>query len=146
MPTPFMHLYMAEQVRHHVQKMSHTAVLHRLLCAEWAAFYLGSVAPDFQAICHVPRETTHFYPIPPEPDDEGAFDRLLAQYDFLTAVGDLSPAHAVFIAGYGAHLLYDLIWDSAILTPRFRLAEWDEVRARFMGYNTLLTYLDRQVL
>lgn len=146
MPTPFMHLHMAEQLRRRLQNTPQFSALWSLLEAHWSAFYLGSVAPDFQAICRVPREATHFYPIPPEPGDEAAFERMLAQYDHLTAVALLPPAQAVFIAAYGAHLLYDLIWDAAVLTPRFRLSDWDDVRERFMGYNTLLTYLDRDVL
>jgi hypothetical protein len=146
MPTPFMHLQLVERLR---QRLSlsvagELATLSRLLAVEWGAFYLGSVAPDFQAICHVPREATHFYPIPPAPGDEGAFGRLLAQYPQFTAVDKLPPAQAVFMAGYGAHLLYDLLWDGAILTPLFRLGAWDEVRERFMGYNSLLTYLDKK--
>ena len=143
MPTPFMHLHMAERVRQHVQE---DTPLFSLLINHWPAFYLGSVAPDFQAICHVPRETTHFYTIPIEAGDERAFVRLLAQYDHLTAVDKLPVDQAVFMAAYGVHLLYDLIWDHTILTPRFRLQDWDDVRERFMGYNTLLTYLDRQFL
>lgn len=144
MPTPFMHLHMAERVLQYVQD---DAPLHTLLTDYWPAFYLGSVAPDFQAICHVPREMTHFYPIPPEAGNAaGAFDRLLARYDHLTAVDKLPLEQAIFVAAYGAHLLYDLVWDEAILTPRFRLTGWADVRERFMAYNSLLTYLDRQLL
>jgi hypothetical protein len=141
-----MHLQLVERLRHRLASSGagEMGALSRLLTAEWAAFCLGSVAPDFQAICHVPREATHFYPIPPVLGDEGAFGRLLAQYPQFTAVDKLLPAQAVFMAGYGAHLLYDLLWDGAILTPRFRLGAWDEVRERFMGYNSLLTYLDKQ--
>jgi hypothetical protein len=141
-----MHLHMAERLVRRLEAEPLCQPLLWLLESHWPAFYLGSVAPDFQAICRVPRETTHFYPIPPERGDEAAFARMLAQYDHLTAVASLPPDQAVFVAAYGAHLLYDLIWDGAILTPHFRLAEWDDVRERFMGYNTLLTYLDRQVL
>lgn len=142
MPTPFMHLHMAERV---LESALPTAV-QSVLLAEWPAFLLGSVAPDFQAICDVPRQATHFYPIPPEADDYEAFERLLAVYPALSPRTATSTEMAVFMAAYGAHLLYDLVWDHAILTPRFRYADWGEPRERFMAHNTLLTFLDRRMV
>ena len=139
MPTPFMHLHMAEQM---VRHPALPAGVRQLLVAHWPAFYLGNVAPDFQVICDVPRETTHCYPIPPEPGDTAAFPRLLAAHPHLADASQLDPAQAVFWAGYGAHLRYDLVWDGAVLTPHFRNGTWGDRHGRFLAHNTLLSYMD----
>lgn len=141
MPTPFMHLHMAEQLGAQV-----SAELKPLLAAHWPAFLLGSIAPDFQSFCDVPRQATHFYAIPPEPEDYGAFDRLLNAYPALAEPAGLMPDEAVFWAAYGIHLLFDLFWDHQLLTPVFRQADWAEPFVRYNAHNTLLTFLDRRAL
>lgn len=135
-----MHLYVAEQIceRHDLPDP-----LRKQLQHEWSAFYLGSVAPDFQVISSIKREVTHFYPLPPDPDDYDAFGRMLAAYPKLADPKTLSAEQAVFTAAYGAHLLYDLIWDHKILTPCFRAIEWGDRYQRYMSHNILLTYMDR---
>ncbi|MDA0242782.1 MAG: zinc dependent phospholipase C family protein [Chloroflexi bacterium] len=139
MPTPFMHLHFAERL------LAHPALdeaVRQQLCANWPAFYLGSVAPDFQVVCAVVREATHFYTIPVTADDTAAFDRLLTTYPALASPNQLPAPQAIFWAAYGAHLLYDLLWDHAVLTPHFRHGEWGDKRGRFLAHNTLLTYMD----
>ena len=62
MPTPFMHLKIAEAIGSHADL--HLAA-RELLDANWSGFYLGSVAPDVQTVSRVPRDQTHFYDLPP---------------------------------------------------------------------------------
>ena len=142
MPTPFMHLEVAERIRVHRRLNDQ---LKRLLARAWPAFYLGNVAPDFQTICDVPREVAHFYDLPPAPDVD-AHRVMIERYPQLADAAALPLAHAVFIAGYRAHLLLDLCWYWEILIPYFVEAEdWPvDHRQRFLVHNTLLTYLDRQ--
>lgn len=137
-----MHLAVAERIRAHDCLDRQTA---RLLEAAWPAFYLGNVAPDFQTICDVPREVAHFYELPPGPDVV-AHRVMLEQYPRLADASALSLAHALFIAGYRAHLLLDLRWYWEILIPYFVEAEdWPvDHRQRFLVHNTLLTYLDKR--
>lgn len=135
-----MHLQVAERI---CQRPDLPAELRVLLTQEWSAFYLGSVAPDFQTIAATKREVTHFYPIPPAVGDYAAFARMLAAHPELGNAAVLPAKQAVFIAAYGAHLLYDLLWNHRILAPKFMMGEGGDRYERFVAHNTLLTYLDR---
>ena len=137
-----MHLEIAERIRGHSELSDQTA---HLLGQAWPAFYLGNVAPDFQTICDVPREVAHFYELPPAPGVE-AHQVLVEQYPELADAAELPLAHALFIAGYRAHLLLDLCWYWEVLIPYFVEAEnWPvDHRQRFLVHNTLLTFLDKQ--
>lgn len=144
MPTPFMHLEVAERI------LAHKALgrsITRKVTAELPAFYLGNVAADYQTIADTPRETTHFYKLPPERDTI-AHARLLECYPRLAAASSLNDDHAVFIAAYRAHLLLDLRWYWEVLVPFFVEAKnWPaDHRQRFLVHNTLLTYLDKMAL
>lgn len=139
MPTPFMHLQMAERI---CASERLEPALRDLLLAEYPAFYLGNVAPDFQAICDIPREKTHFYDLPPDPANQG-YDTMLAQHPDLLNVHTTGAEKAAFIAGYSIHLKLDLRWYHEVLVPYFLLSEgWTDRRQRFVIHNTLLTYLD----
>lgn len=140
MPTPFMHLEMAERMA------AHEGLPGGVACridAHWPAFYLGNVAADFQTICDVPREEAHFYKLPPA-RGVAAHEVMLERYPQLARPEEMAPAQAVFIAGYRAHLLLDLRWYWDVLIPFFIEAEgWPaDHRRRFLVHNTLLTYLD----
>lgn len=141
MPTPFMHLDFAERLRAHAAL---SPAVHDRLEAELPAFYLGNIAADYQIICDIPRETTHFYTLPPEPDCR-AHETMLARYPELAVAGRLPVDQAVFIAGYCFHLIQDLVWYRRVLEPFFLLsAGWPwEPRVRFVAHNSLLTYLDQ---
>jgi len=152
MPTPFTHLQMAENIAAQLAgengrssengRSLENGRLLDLLRREWPAFYLGSVAPDVQTVSGVSREATHFYGIPPAPDNL-AYPRMLAQYPQLADVTQLSAAQAVFVAGYSAHLLLDLIWFREILLPIFvHSPELGERPQRWLLHHILLTYLD----
>ena len=143
MPTPFMHLQIAERILTHAALRDRT---RRMIQTYFSAFYLGSVAPDYQTICNVPREKTHFYDLPPS-DDDRAYPKLFSSYPELAEQIRLSPEQAVFIAAYCAHLMLDLRWYHEILTPYFvEPLEWESHQQRFVVHNTLLTYLDKQAV
>ena len=140
MPTPFMHLQVAERIRAHPEL---PAAIGACLDAHWPAFYLGNVAADFQTISATPRAAAHFYSLPPAPGVE-AHEEMMHRHPELAPASRLAPEHAVFIAGYRAHLLLDLRWYRDVLMPYFVDAKgWPaDHRQRFLAHNILLTYLD----
>jgi hypothetical protein len=144
MPTPFIHLHIAEQIRATAAATQPEGTLHCRLNAHWPAFYLGSVAPDVQTVSGAPRAATHFYNLPPAPDSD-AVSRLWTQYPSLAEGAALPPAQGIFVAAYCAHLMLDLIWFREVLIPYFAEVEGlGEFKERRLLHHTLLTYLDRQ--
>lgn len=144
MPTPFMHLQVAERIRAHRQlKSAVAAQIDRAL----PAFYLGHVAADFQTIADIPREATHFYHLPPARETI-AHERMLQSYPQLAQTKHMTVDHAVFVAAYRSHLLLDQLWYWDVLIPYFMEAShWEaDHRQRFLVHNTLLTYLDKLAL
>lgn len=140
-----MHLQVAEQIRAHPAFSGQTRAQ---VLAAWPSFYLGNIAPDFQDITDIPREATHFYALPPDPNRQ-AHEVMLEAYPVLARPAQLPPAQAVFVAAYCAHLMLDLRWFRHILAPFFIFNDaWDGVGRyeRFTAHNTLLTYLDRLAL
>ena len=141
MPTPFMHLQIAEDIRAQIGQRA-DGRLKRLLEQEWSAFYMGSVAADFQTICDIPRAETHFYDMPPAPDDK-AYPLMLANYPELAQVAALPDDKAVFVAAYCVHLMLDLLWFREVLVPYFVEApEWGDFPTRRLVHHILLAYLD----
>ncbi len=144
MPTPFTHLHIAEKMKTELAGVvgsNHGLLV--ILRQFWPAFCLGQVAPDVQGVAGLPRAATHFYEVPPAPDNM-AYPRMMAQYPQLADVVHLHPAHAVFLAGYFAHLLLDLIWFREILIPYF----WEPAqKGKFpqsrLLHHVLLTHLDK---
>jgi hypothetical protein len=140
MPTPFMHLAVAERIRVDARL---SADIRKLVADHYPAFYLGNVAPDFQTICDIPREKTHFYPLPPVPGDR-AFTTMFAQYPEMSLASRLPVSQAVFLAAYAAHLMLDVRWFHEVMMPYFvHSPDWDNHHERFVVHNTLLTYLDK---
>lgn len=134
-----MHLQTAERIRASEQLKPN---IRKLILTNYSAFYLGNVAPDYQAICDIPREDTHFYKLPPEPGNQ-AYDRMLDLNPELKPAPQLAPDEAAFIAAYSIHLMLDLRWYHEILIPYFLKSEgWESRKQRFIIHNTLLTYLD----
>ena len=143
MPTPFMHLQIAERILANAALSDQNRRMIQTYCP---AFYLGSVAPDYQTICNVPRQATHFYDLPPS-DSDRAYPRMFSSYPELAEQLRLSPEQAVFIAAYCAHLMLDLRWYHEVLIPYFiEPLEWESHHQRFVVHNTLLTYLDKQAV
>lgn len=138
-----MHLQIAERI---MTEPVLPRATRQLLTTSWPAFYFGNVAPDFQAVCGLPRETTHFYGTPPQPDEE-AYEVMLRQYPELARVGEMSPTRMAFVAGYCVHLLFDVCWFREILVPFFlEPSYWQDNGQRFLSHNVLLIYLDRVAL
>jgi len=132
---------MAEEMR----RQAGNGRLDTLFSASWPAFYLGSVAPDCQELAHISREATHFYSVPPQPDNQ-AFPRMLSQYPQLADSAALPPEQAMFVAAYSVHLMLDLIWFREVLMPYFvnTTRQWVAARTeRHMVHNIVLTYLDK---
>ena len=137
-----MHLDIAEQILAHPQLSPHAAAQ---LTANWSAFYLGSIAADYQSIGDVPREVTHFYALPIPENEPVGWDKLLQTYPEFADESALDARTAVFLAAYAAHLHYDVVWFKQILIPFFWLSDqWEGVsrRERFTIHNILLTYLN----
>lgn len=145
MPTPFMHLHVAEQILQMASQNGHGR-LHEQLESNWPAFYLGSVAPDVNAISDIRRSESHFYTLPPLPTNE-AVPEMLEMYPQLADASQLPPAQALFVAAYAAHLMLDLIWLRQIAAPYFFYAEdlGSREQRRLMHF-ILLTYLDSLAL
>ena len=144
MPTPFMHLQIAERLLDHPELLP--AVRDRLV-ANWPAFYLGSVAADVQTITNASRSSTHFYKIPPS-TDVVAFDQMLVSFPELAVAAVLTPAHAVMVAAYRAHLLADIRWFWDMTNPFFlEPIDWPvDHYQRFLVHNILLAYLDAEAV
>jgi len=141
MPTPFMHLHIAEMIR---EQAGENGRFSSTLSASWPAFYLGSVAADCQELAGVSREATHFYSIPPKAGNQ-AYPRMLAEYPQLADSKSLLPEQAMFVAAYSVHLMYDLIWFRDVLIPYFVNAkQWVAAfEERLMVHQIVLTYLDK---
>ncbi len=136
-----MHLHIAEQIYERVSANGNGR-LQASLAAEWPAFYLGSVAPDVNAISDLPRANTHFYHVPPDPD-ETAYGAMLAQYPQLDDLATMPLEQAICVAGYSAHLMLDLIWLREVVYPFFYLAQdLGDRQQRRLTHFILLTYLD----
>jgi hypothetical protein len=142
MPTPFMHLRIAEEICSQVKRGANLR-LQEYLGQEWPAFYMGSVAADFQTICNIPRADTHFYDLPPGPDHK-AYSVMLASYPELANVSALSLDHAIFLSAYAVHLRLDLLWFRQVLMPYFvEASDWGDFPRRRLVHDILLTYLDK---
>ena len=142
MPTPFMHLHIAEQLCNHPRLQPGTGELFH---THLPALQLGSVVADFQAICDVKRVSTHFYEVPPT-HNLTPYARMFEKFPTLAHTRQLGPDRAVLVAAYAAHLLFDIKWYNEVLEPFFfRPVKWTASRRnRFMVHNTLLSYLDRE--
>jgi len=148
MPTPFMHLAYADAL---LEDSRLHPEIRPILQQNLPAFYLGNIAPDYQAICDIHRSRTHFYQNPmPRTEENVGYVQLLNEYPILQDARNLTIPEAVFQAGYNAHLSYDIDWLRMILIP-FIFGNDDgwgeiELKARFKSHHSLLTYLDRQAL
>lgn len=142
-----MHLWLSEELRSQAQRGtdSDRALFERLSCS-WPAFSLGSVAPDFQTICGIPRATTHFYKMPPRFVDQG-WKGLLAENPELYPGKRLDPERAAFTAAYLVHLLLDLRWHFDVVMPYFAdMSLVGDLRQGYLLHVTFLTYLDNLAL
>ena len=135
-----MHLRIAEKM---CASTALSQEVRRLLAGAWPAFYLGNVAPDFQVTAGLPRASTHFYEIPPDLS-QPPYEVMWQQYPELAEASNLPLNQAVFVAGYAAHLLLDIVWLRDILYPYFFETQlWNGHNEGRVVHFILLTYLDR---
>jgi len=139
MPTPVMHLTLAEEILH---GDALAPAVRRLLIQQRGPFLLGHTAPDVQTISGQRRDETHFYTIP-RTTDRPAHETLFATYPVLACAEALLPAQAAFIAGYIAHLLLDELWLTDIFL-RYFWQEWGTRCERLFLHNVLRTWMDRE--
>lgn len=139
MPTPFYHLALAHDI---LSDPRLPPAVGTLLHDNLGAFLYGNTAPDVQTLSKQSREATHFFSVP-FGDDHRAWGAMFARYPRLGNAGQLSPAHAAFMAGYCAHLLLDQMWIVEVF-PRFITDLTGENRfQRFFWHNVLRIQLDR---
>jgi len=146
LPTPIQHLVVAEYIL--TAPDLPPAVRARLDADDEVrgAFLFGHIAPDVQVVSRQPRESTHFYTIPPT-NRRPAYRLMLSAYPELANPAHLSPAQAAFVAGYISHLLLDEAWTREIFCPVFGPGQtWADWRERLLLHNVLRTWLDRRDL
>jgi len=139
MPTPIMHLALAEEI---LRGGALPSATRRLITRQRGPFLLGHTAPDVQTISGQRRAETHFFTIPPT-SDVPAHEALFTAYPQLTRTKSLPSAQVAFIAGYIAHLLLDELWLADIFR-RYFLPDWGPLRERLFLHNVLRTWMDRQ--
>lgn len=141
-----MHLEMAQAIRTAVSQSTTQAYqrLDRDLSTYWAAHYLGHISPDFSFHSDLSREQTHFYQLPLA-DNDDAIQNMLNAHPQLRQVKELAPENALFVAGYLAHLLYDMIWSRQIITPYFveNKTLGDKAHRRLVHF-LLLSWFDQE--
>lgn len=145
MPTPFTHLEIAESIRELAcVQSSPDSAINSLLAEQWPAFYLGSVAPDYQTICGIARADTHFYGMPPRTKSQGE-RTLLAQFPDLYPGNQIPPKQAAMVAAYLVHLRMDLAWQLEVVEPYFVAApHFESDHQRYLMHLILLAGLDRE--
>lgn len=143
MPTPFMHLVLADAM---LAEPGLPDALRDRLTAERPAFRLGHTAPDAQTVSGQTREATHFFTVPMT-DRRPAHEVIFGLHPELARPVGLDPARAAFLTGYLCHLLLDQLWIAEIFQPVFgERAEWATFRERLYLHNILRTYLDQRDL
>ncbi len=146
MPTPIQHLVVAE---HMLTAPDLPPAIRARLDADdevRGAFLFGHIAPDVQVVSRQPRESTHFYAIPPT-NRRPAYQEMLFAHPELSNPAKLPPTQAAFVAGYISHLLLDEAWAREIFCPVFGPEQtWADWRERLLLHNVLRTWLDRRDL
>jgi hypothetical protein len=140
MPTPVMHLALAEEI---LRGDDLSPAARRLLIRQRGPFLLGHTAPDVQTVSGQFRDETHFYTLP-RISDRPAHEVLFSAHPALARVKTLPPAQAAFVAGYIAHLLLDELWLDRIFLRHFGGQEWGTRHERLFLHNVLRTWMDRQ--
>ncbi len=140
MPTPFMHLAVADAM---LAEPGLPESLRERLATHLPEFRLGHTAPDAQTVSGQTREATHFFTVPMT-DSRPAHEVMFARYPELARPGVLPPAQAAFLTGYVCHLALDQMWIRQIFEPVFGpAAAWGSFPERLYLHNVLRTYLDQ---
>ena len=139
MPTPTMHLVVAEEM---LRRKDFSLAARRLLDQQQGPFLLGHTAPDVRTVSGQRREACHFYAVP-RMSDQPAYCALFDAHPLLSHVEALSPSRAAFVAGYIAHLLLDELWLDDVFR-RFFLQDWGPLHERMFLHNVLRTWMDHR--
>jgi hypothetical protein len=143
-PTPFYHLWIAQDLLDHPGLGLEARVF---LNRHRAAFLFGNTAPDVQVVSRQPRQDTHFFEFPIYPGQPSPVDAMLAVYPQFRNLFALPADQAAFLVGYLCHLQADWLWVRQIFDPIFgSRAAWAEVPHRLYIHNVLRSYLDQKVI
>src|SRR5689334_2305202 len=140
MPTPFMHMALAERL---LADPVLPQPIHDLLAENWGAFLLGSIAPDARVSSGLDRVSTHFFEYLPKVDPP-AVSAMLKKHKALRRIQITDNAHLIFVAGYAAHLAMDEIWCTELLFPGFFDSNWGDSATKLLVLHVLLSHLDRR--
>ncbi len=138
MPTPFMHLKVAQDL---LRDPLVPPPVRSLLNAHRGAFLLGSIAADARISSGIKRDATHFYRYD-EVLRRHPWRVMLDRYPSLEHPED--PAQRVFVAAYVAHLAMDELWLIDLLRARFWDVDWASHETRFFMLHTLLSVVDER--
>lgn len=140
MPTPFMHLKVAQELLRDSQVPPQ---VRELLNAQRSAFLLGSIAADARINSGIKRDETHFYRYD-EDLQAHAWQAMLERHPALHR--PLDESQQVFVAAYVAHLAMDELWMLDMLRPVFWQSDWEDHKRRFFILNLLLSGMDERDL
>src|SRR5258708_27250290 len=140
MPTPFMHMALAERL---IADPVLPAGVRDFLVSNWGAFLLGSIAPDARVSSGIDRVGTHFFEYVPH-IDPSAVQVMMTRHPELTRAALTEDAQRAFIAGYVAHLTMDQIWCTELLFPVFIEGKWGERAAKNLALHLLLSHTDQR--
>jgi len=112
-----------------------------------AAFFFGAIAPDAHIFSEQPRESTHFFSIPPQPGVTSPRS-MFEQWPTISDPTDLSPSACALVAGCITHLLLDEIWVEDVVLPCLYIdgLEWEPGHPNWGVYNLLVAYLEFHAL
>jgi hypothetical protein len=138
MPTPFMHIALADRL---IADPELPSGAHDALKQAWGAFLLGSIAPDARVASGLARSVTHFFEYT-APLDVSPACKLLSAFPMLRCSALTDSAQRAFVAGYAAHLAMDAVWFTDML-PHFS-RDWAPFWQRNVLLHMLLGHLDAQ--
>ncbi|MEP7285735.1 MAG: zinc dependent phospholipase C family protein [Chloroflexota bacterium] len=140
MPTPFMHIALAQRLISDAELPSN---IRTLLTAEWGAFLLGGIAPDARVSSGMDRGSTHFFEYGPTINPPPV-EAMLSHHPDLKRAALHDNTRAAFVAGYTAHLTVDAVWSTDLLYPIFvNGGDWAPQPTKFLVLHALLASLDR---
>ena len=144
MPTPFYHLWIAQDLLDHPALSQE---VRRFLVQNQSAFLFGNTAPDVQVVSGQSRQETHFFNTPLRPGQPKAVEAMLGAYSQLTFSYQMPAPQAAFLSGYLCHLQADWLWVRQVFDPIFgSKANWGRMADRLYIHNVLRAYQDRSVL
>lgn len=143
MPTPFYHIYAADEL---LSRQTLPPKIQRLLTSQRKSFLFGCTAADAQTVSGQSRLETHFFGFPFRGFASLPWHELIKRYPSLAHIDRFEPEQAAFLAGYICHLQADWLWAMDIFLPNFDgSARWAPFLQRMHLHNVLRAYLDAQI-